>query len=128
MASMLAAEGERCAAVVLFGYPLHPAGRPERLRIAHLPAVGAPMLFLSGTRDRLARMELLEPVVAGLPGATLEVIEGADHSFEVTRADGRAREEVLDDLVGRAVRWLEAISPARGAGSSPAGAGDAPRR
>lgn len=111
MASHLAAEGEPCSALVFFGYPLHPAGRPDRLRTDHLPAIRVPMLFLAGTRDRLAGLDLLRPVVEELPEADLEVVEGGDHSFRVPKAQGRSWEEVLDELVARTVTWLELISP-----------------
>lgn len=87
MASVLAAnEGTTfpAAALVFFGYPLHPPGRPERLRDAHLAEVRTPMLFIQGTRDALARFDLLEAVVARLGAlARLHVVPGADHSFRV---------------------------------------------
>jgi predicted alpha/beta-hydrolase family hydrolase len=85
MVSMLAAEqgeGFAGAALVFFGYPLHPPGRTDRLRDAHLPRIRVPMLFLQGTRDALARLDLIEEVVRRLrPLARLHVVRGADHSF-----------------------------------------------
>jgi predicted alpha/beta-hydrolase family hydrolase len=88
MASMAAAEGDLpVAGLVFLGYPLHPPGRPERLRDEHLARVDVPMLFLQGTRDALARIDLLRPVVERLgPRAELVEVEGADHSFR--RAGG----------------------------------------
>ncbi|GAB3285016.1 alpha/beta hydrolase [Sinomonas notoginsengisoli] len=84
MASMAVAEGAMDPVGLIFlGYPLHPAGRPEKLRDEHLYGLTLPMLFLSGTRDTLATGELLEGVVAGLPTATLTWQEGGDHSFAV---------------------------------------------
>jgi uncharacterized protein len=83
IASMAAAEGLAAAGLIFLGYPLHPPGKPERLRDAHLDAVRVPMLFLQGTRDPFATPELLEAVVARLGGrAELRWIEGGDHSFK----------------------------------------------
>src|SRR5262249_7886134 len=83
MASPLAAAGEPVDGLVFLGYPLHPAGKPDRLRAAHLARVAAPMLFLTGTRDALCRLDLLQPVLAEIPNATLHVIDDGDHSFAV---------------------------------------------
>lgn len=84
MASMAVAEGAMApAGLVFLGYPLHPAGKPEKLRDEHLYGITLPMLFLAGTRDTLATAELLEDVVAKLPTATLAWQEGGDHSFAV---------------------------------------------
>lgn len=93
MASMAAAEGMPAAALVFLGYPLHPPGRPEKLRDTHLDAVTAPMLFLQGTRDAFAQPELLHAVVRRL-GARAELVEvaDADHSFNVR---GRRRDARL---------------------------------
>jgi len=76
--------------IVFFGFPLHPAGSPDTARAEHLKRVAAPMLFLQGTRDKLADLALLRPVIERLgPKATLHVVEGADHSFEVPERSGR---------------------------------------
>jgi predicted alpha/beta-hydrolase family hydrolase len=84
MASMAAAEGMPAAGLVFLGYPLHPPGRPEKLRDGHLDDVQAPMLFLQGARDPFATPDLLEVVVKRLgPRAELVWIEGGDHSFKV---------------------------------------------
>jgi len=112
MASMLAAaEGSAfpAAALVFFGYPLHPAGKVERLRDAHLAGVRAPMLFLQGTRDALARLDLVEQVVAKLePRARLQVIHGADHSF---RVPGRKRSDhdIGQELGGIAAAYVRGV-------------------
>ena len=90
MASMLLASGRapRASAAVYFGYPLHPPGRPEKLRADHLGDVGVPQLFVSGSRDNLCRLDLLRPVLRELgPEATLHLVEGADHSLAVTRKE-----------------------------------------
>jgi len=84
IASMAAAEGMPAAGLVFLGYPLHPPGRPDKIRDAHLDAVPAPMLFLQGTRDTFARPDLLAAVIARLgPRAEYRPVEGGDHSFRV---------------------------------------------
>lgn len=92
IASMCVADGMGAAGLVFLGYPLHPPGKPDRLRADHLQRIEVPMLFLQGTRDPFAKPELLENVVGGLGDrATLERVEGGDHSFRVrgTKADDR---------------------------------------
>lgn len=92
--------------LVFFGFPLHPAGRRGTGRADHLAAVGVPMLFLQGSRDRLADLDLLRPVVEGLgESAALRVVEEADHSFGVPKRAGRTPEEVLDELAGAVAEW-----------------------
>lgn len=110
MSSYLAAEGVDAAALCFFGYPLHPPGKPEKLRTEHFPTIAQPALFLQGTRDNLCDLELLHPALETYGGkATLEVLEGADHGFRVLRKLGRSDEEVLDDLVQRTCKWIEGI-------------------
>ena len=82
--------------LVFLGYPLHPPGRQDRLRDEHLYALSKPMLFVSGTRDSLARKDLLEGVVGRLPHATLHWIEGGDHSFRVRKSEGESLPGALD--------------------------------
>jgi uncharacterized protein len=92
IASMCVADGMPAAGLVFLGYPLHPPGRPERIRDEHLYRIAVPMLFLQGTADALARPELVAEVVGRLGDrATLEEIDGGDHSFKVrgSRADPR---------------------------------------
>ena len=89
------------------GFPLHPAGQPGTQRAAHLSGVRLPMLFLQGTRDELADLALLRPVVEGLPQATLHVVEDADHSFDVRKKSGRSDSEVLDELSRTLVGWAQ---------------------
>ena len=107
MASHLAAAGEPVDGLVFLGYPLHPAGRPQQLRAAHLPRITAPMLFLTGTRDALCPLEILRPVLAGLPLATLHVVEDGDHSFAVRKKSGRTAAEVMDELLSATCAWLD---------------------
>jgi len=85
--------------LVFVGFPLHPAGRPGSERAEHLADVGVPMLFLQGTRDKLADLELLRPVCESLGArARLHVEEGADHGFHVLKRSGRSDDEVLASL------------------------------
>ncbi len=85
--------------IVFVGFPLHPAGRPGTERGEHLASVKVPMLFLQGTRDKLAESELLTPMCASLgERAELRRIEAADHSFHVLKRSGRSDPEVLDEL------------------------------
>ncbi len=94
--------------LVFLGFPLHPAGKPSDERAQHLSEVLVPMLFLQGTRDDLATLDLLQPVVKKLGArATLALFDHADHSFHVPartgRKDAQVREELLDVLAG----WIE---------------------
>jgi uncharacterized protein len=96
--------------LAFFGFPLHPAKKPSPQRAAHLSKVTIPMLFLQGTRDELADLGLLEPIVAGLAShATLKKIEGADHSFHVLARSGRNDRQVMEELLDEVVRWLGTI-------------------
>ena len=97
--------------LAFLGFPLHPAGRPGITRAAHLAQVNLPMLFLQGTRDALADLGLLEPVVGRLgERATLHVIEAADHMFHVLKRSGRTDEQVLDELASTVSEWQEGLA------------------
>ena len=97
---------EGVAGLVFLGFPLHPAGQPAISRADHLAKVDLPMLFLQGTRDTLADLTLLRPVLEKLGScATLRVIEGADHGFHVLKRSGRSDDEVLDELAAAVAEW-----------------------
>jgi uncharacterized protein len=102
IASMMVADGDLAAAGLVFvGYPLHPPGRPERIRDAHLDAIGAPMLFLQGTADPFARWDLLGAVIERLGDrATLHPVEAGDHSFRVR--GGRRDDVGMGSALGEA--------------------------
>ena len=87
MASVAVAEGLPAAGLVFLGYPLHPPGKPERVRDEHLYGIEAPMLFLQGTKDPFASAPVLEPVLAKLPQASHVAIEGGGHSLERSRKE-----------------------------------------
>jgi predicted alpha/beta-hydrolase family hydrolase len=94
--------------IVFVGFPLHPAGKPSTERASHLAEVKVPMLFLQGTRDELADLDLVRETTAKLGRrATLRVVDGADHSFHVLvrsgRNDSQVREELLDAMAG----WMK---------------------
>jgi len=96
--------------IVFFGFPLHPVSKPGVERADHLSDVGVPMLFLQGTRDKLAPLDLLAPVRDRLgKNATLHVVEGADHGFNVLKRSGRTDEEALDELVDTTRAWIDTV-------------------
>lgn len=93
--------------LAFFGFPLHPAGKPSSDRATHLADVQIPMLFLQGTRDALAELSLLKPVVKDLGArATLRLLEGADHSFHVLKSSGRNDREVMDEALDAFAAWV----------------------
>ena len=95
--------------LVFFGFPLHPAGKPGVTRADHLAEVAIPMLFLQGTRDNLAELDLLQPVVKALgPRARLVLAPDADHSFHVPAKSGRTDRDTLAGLLDEAVSWMAA--------------------
>ena len=106
MATMLAAEGAEVIGIVCLAYPLHPAGKPDRLRIEHLANVTVPMLFLQGSRDALSRSELFDRHIRTLPNATVVDLEGADHSF---RGRGWSPERVQETVVDAYEAWLAGL-------------------
>jgi len=113
IASHLAALGDPCDGLWFLGYPLHPAGQPEKMRDAHLPDAKCPMLFLEGTRDPLCDLDLLKPVLKKIgPRATLHVIEGGDHSLSVPKSSGRTAADVEQELVDVSVDWFGTLTKA----------------
>jgi uncharacterized protein len=94
--------------LVFFGFPLHPPNRPGTKRAEHLIKVTQPMLFLQGTRDTLADLNLLRPICADLVSrATLHVIAGADHSFHVLKGSGKNDGAILQELAHTTVSWAD---------------------
>jgi uncharacterized protein len=93
--------------LVFLGYPLHPPGRPDRLRAEHLPQIRAPMLFVQGSRDAFGTPEELRPIVDRLAARVdLHVVEGGDHSFKVPRKSGLRQEEVHRQIQDFIASWL----------------------
>lgn len=96
--------------LAFLGFPLHPAGKPSSDRAKHLADVELPMLFLQGTRDALAELSLLKPVVKGLGSrATLHLLDAADHSFHVLKSSGRTDRAVLDEALDAFAAWVDGI-------------------
>jgi predicted alpha/beta-hydrolase family hydrolase len=96
--------------LAFLGFPLHPTGKPSSDRARHLADIGIPMLFLQGTRDALAELSLLEPIVKGLGcGATLHLAKEADHSFHVLKRSGRNDREVMDEVLDAFAAWVDGI-------------------
>jgi predicted alpha/beta-hydrolase family hydrolase len=93
--------------LVFLGFPLHPAGEPSDERAAHLSAVQVPMLFLQGTRDELAELSLLQPLVTRLGArASLHALADADHSFHVPAKSGRKDPQVLAEALDAFAAWI----------------------
>jgi predicted alpha/beta-hydrolase family hydrolase len=93
--------------LVFLGFPLHPAGKPAQTRAQHLLDVQVPMLFLQGTCDKLAELDQLQPVCAGLGDrATLRVFQDADHSFHVPARSGRTDAQVRGEMLDVLAAWV----------------------
>jgi len=103
IASYVVAAGYPAAGMVFLSYPLHPPGKPEQLRDAHLPKITVPMLFIQGSRDNFAQPDLLAATIRRLPAAMLHSVEGGDHSLTVR---GRKADEVTREVVDVTVKWM----------------------
>jgi len=96
--------------LAFLGFPLHPPGQPGTRRADHLHRVDRPMLFLQGTRDPFAPVDLITQVCEGLgPRATLHLVQGGDHSFGVLKRSGRTPEAVMDELANTITDWARAL-------------------
>jgi hypothetical protein len=104
--------------LAFFGFPLHPAGKPSSERANHLADVGLPMLFLQGSADKLAELDLLKPVVKTLGArATLHLVEGADHSFHVPKRSGRNDRDVMAEILDAFGTWAVPLIEQHGSNS-----------
>lgn len=113
-ASMLAADGFGCDGLLLLAYPLHPAGKPEQLRDAHLPQIKTPVLCFNGTRDALCRGDLMETALASVTTRwDMHWLDGADHSFHVLKSSGRTDAELLMEIGATTQRWVAELRPRR---------------
>jgi uncharacterized protein len=109
-ASMLAADGFDCSGLLLLAYPLHPAGRPDQLRDAHLPAIRTPVLCINGTRDALCTPELMERAIAPVTAPwQMHWLQGADHSFHVLKSSGRTDAAVMTEAADVAQAWAAGL-------------------
>ncbi|NIQ28103.1 MAG: hypothetical protein GTN88_17035, partial [Gammaproteobacteria bacterium] len=100
MASRVVAAGEAVDGLVFLGYPLHPAGKPQKQRTAHFPQISVPSLFIQGTRDALCDLDLLRKALAQIPArAELHLVEGGDHSFARPKRMGIAEQQTWREVV-----------------------------
>ncbi len=113
MGTYLVADGYPADGLVLYAYPLHPAGKPEKLRVEQFASITVPMLFLQGTKDALSRMELFERHIAPLPNASVELIEGAGHGM---RGGGWTMESIVDRYATATLAWITALRSGRATG------------
>jgi len=98
--------------LVLLGYPLHPAGKPEQLRSTHFPRLALPVLFVSGDRDALAPRPALEEAAHAIPGpVTFHWLEGADHGYRVPKSSGRVPADVLNEVAEVTAAWVTNLPP-----------------
>jgi uncharacterized protein len=110
IASHVAASGEAVDGLVFLGYPLHPPGKPERIRDAHLYEVSAPMLFVEGTRDPFCPLSTLERVRAKLAADNdVFIVDDGDHSLKVRKSSGRSTTEAWVEAVSAIDDWIEAL-------------------
>jgi len=108
-ASMLAAK-QNCAGVVLFGYPLHAPGKPDKLRDKHFSSIRRPLLFFQGTRDSLCQLDKLQQCLKVLtPMPKLHIIEAGNHSFKTSKSLNRSEESVWQELVQTTTDWIYEI-------------------
>jgi predicted alpha/beta-hydrolase family hydrolase len=118
IASQVAAAGAGAfAGLVLLGYPLHPPGKPDRLRSKHLPEIAAPLLFVQGEHDSFGTPDELRPILRSLTAPVeLYVVESGDHSFKVPKRAGVAQSDVYAAIQERIDRWLRSNLIASGGG------------
>jgi predicted alpha/beta-hydrolase family hydrolase len=107
MGSYLAAEGYPSAGLIFYAYPLHPAGKPDNLRVSQFAYISIPMLFFQGTNDPLARMDLFQKHIASLPNARVELLEGAGHG---PRGGGWNQETMTARYVSGSLDFIDRVS------------------
>lgn len=106
-ASMLAADGFDCAGLLLLAYPLHPPGKPDQLRDAHLPSIKVPVLCFNGTRDPFCTRSLMDAVLTRVTTRwEMRWVEGADHSFHVMKSSGTTDGQVLNEMADQIRNWV----------------------
>ena len=112
IASQVAASHpENIDGLVFLGYPLHPPGRPDKMRSEHLPKIKAPMLFAQGSRDAFGSKQEIEAIIKSLKlPAQLFPIEGGDHSLKVSKRDGASQQEVYAMTMDQISLWIANLS------------------
>lgn len=107
-ATILTSKEDLYAGIILFGYPLHAPGKPDKPRFDHLKVIHEPMLFIQGTRDSLCQLNTFKPLLQLLsPEPVLHLIEGADHSFKLLKRIKRTEQSVFDEIVQASVAWIK---------------------
>lgn len=105
-----AADGKEIAGLVFLGYPLHPPGRPEKLRAEHLQDIHAPMLFVQGSRDAFGRPDEIRAATKEMKlRTTFHVVEGGDHSFKVPKSAGVSQQEVYEKVMDVIAEWMREL-------------------
>jgi uncharacterized protein len=113
MASQVVAAGEPVEALALFAYPLHPPGRPDKPRNAHLSKISIATFFCSGTHDTFATPDELRTAAALVPNSTVHLLDSADHPFKVPKRSGRTQVQVWTEALDAFVNWLQSLSQHR---------------
>ena len=109
-ASMLASKGFECSGLLLLAYPLHPAGRPDQLRDAHLPMIRVPVLCFNGTRDALCTPPLMERALERVTTTwQMHWLDTADHGFHVLKRSGRTDADILEEVARVSAEWIEKV-------------------
>lgn len=116
MGTYLVAGGYPAVGLILYAYPLHPAGKPEKLRVDQFGDIDAPMLFLQGTRDSLSRIDLFNEHIGGLSNVTVDLLEGAGHG---PRGGGWNVESMTERYVTSTLGWIASLSSGRTATTQP---------
>lgn len=110
IASHVAAQGEPVAGVVFLGYPLHPPGKPQQRRDAHLPRIAAPLLFVQGTRDAFGTAEEIRALLPSLQHGELHEVAGGDHSFRIAGRGAPKPDTVLAGVLDVATGWMRRVA------------------
>jgi predicted alpha/beta-hydrolase family hydrolase len=108
-ASYVVAQGERVDALVCFAYPLHPPGKPDQTREAHLHLIQVPMLVCSGTRDTFGTMDELRRALIHVEHGGLHILDGADHGYNTLKSSGRSRTDVWEEAAQTTAAWLKGL-------------------
>ena len=114
-ASMLAAGGFDCSGLLLLAYPLHPPGRPDKMRDAHLPSIRVPVLCVNGTRDPFCTPALMNQAIEKVTAPWQMLwIESGDHSFHVLKSSGKTDADVMIDVADAAEAWISQVKRSNG--------------
>ncbi len=107
-ATILACKEDLYGGIILYGYPLHAPGKPNKPRFNQLKVIHEPMLFFQGTRDSLCQLDVFKPLLETLsPKPTLHIIEGGDHSFKLLKRMNRSEQSIYDEMIQASAEWLK---------------------